>query len=361
MRLTRGRSAIMVVLLVAFTTAGWAVSTSLPDQRSPVQQAWSVMPAETHTAVLIDWREVSGVVTEVDPADGVAWRRAAAARDLAQRSVLLNHEERIAEVFGWSPRDLAFEGYGQSDEGALLVLGLSGSSADGLTWEKLASRFRTLGYRLDDGIWTLGADEFDAQASGVPQQLRHIAHRPDLGVAIAADREEYVRAGLAVASGEVPGFADRAEIRAALDPLRTSTVASVRRSDVACEALSLDTLTADERGRVRADAPAPLESHEALAFGLRDHGDAQTITSVLVFGDEATAAQQLGVRRALFTGPTLDRTRRFGALVGEPRAAVRGGAATVTFEVADPTSRAFSELTGGVQPAVACELPRGEI
>lgn len=358
MRIPGGRTVVAAAILTLVVGAGWVASTAGDDPRSPVDRAWSVLPHGTHTATLIDWSQVSAVLADEDADDLVNWRRAASARDLVQQSVLLNHEERIVDAFGWSPRDLAFEAYGQSDEGALLVVGLAGSPDDGVTWVQFAAGFRELGYRLDDGVWSIDANEFDVRAPGTPEPLRNVAHLPDLGLVVAADRAEYVRESLAVVSGDAPALTDRPEIHQTLDPLRTSTAASVRQADIACETLSLDPLTADERARVRADAPADLERYEALAFGVRDAGEAQTLTAVLAFGDEATATRQLQARRDLFTGETLGRTQRLGALVHDPRSATLGAASVFTFEVGDPTERAFAELTRGVQPAVACAIPR---
>lgn len=348
-------SAVACVLLAGVLAAGWAASGTEAPQGSAVERAWSVMPAQTHTATFIDWPRVRAALGDADDTGPVEWRRVASARDLIQQSVLAGSEESIEEAFGWIPRDLAFEAYGQSDDGAVVVMGLSESAAYGVTWERLAASFRETGFRFDDGVWSAGVDEFDASAPGVPGQLRNVAHLRELNVAVAADRPEYVREVLDVASGDEAGFGGLTAVRPVLDPLRDTTAATVRTAAVACEALSLEVLTSEERARVDRAAPLPLETYGAVALGTRDSGDDQIITAAFSFADEAQATRQLRARGDLFTGDALERTVRFDAVVDGPRSAVLGTASVLTFDVGDPMSRAFGELSRGRPPGVACE------
>ena len=124
------------------------------------------MPAETLRATYTDWAAVRGLADGTDlgaassTRDVGSFLERAYDQDLVSASAVADSTYAMNEQYGFSPVDAAWEMYGQSREGAVVVMAMT----DEVDLEGVERNLRSLGYQAPaegagtGGTWAGSAD-----------------------------------------------------------------------------------------------------------------------------------------------------------------------------------------------------------
>ena len=158
------------------------------------------------------------------------------------------------EQYGFSPVDAAWEMYGQSREGAVVVMAMT----DEVDLEGVERNLRSLGYQAPaegagtGGTWAGSADLVATIDPSLTPVLQNVVVLPDEHVVLLSDNTSYVSSAASVVTGSAESLEDATEGTAALAELAGEPVsAMLYASDFACEALSMG--SADEEDRAVAE------------------------------------------------------------------------------------------------------------
>ncbi|MET0930872.1 MAG: hypothetical protein ABWX74_15235 [Aeromicrobium sp.] len=337
----------MLVVAVAFGVASWA-SGHQPDTRSSLAAALDALPADTAVAGFTDWasiREELGIGAASTAAGRHALADDASLRDLTTRSVLGGVIADMHQAYGWSAADLAWESYGQTQSGAVMV----GRFTDAVSIDEVETRLRAIGYIRDGEVWSIDDAGSAAVGPELARTLAHLAFVPRERIVVATDRVGHVPAVLAAIRGRDPSALSVRAVADVAAELGGSDTAVVQAGSFGCRATSLDELGAD----VRAQADAALARSGDLATptftgrGLTDGPRRQSIRFVAAFASPAEAAEQLRVRSALSTGPFIGRTGQIGDTLDLVGSTAEGSTATLRFDL-DPDRGAFMSGEGAL-------------
>jgi hypothetical protein len=227
--------------------------------KTDYEKAVASLPAETLRATYTDWASVrsladgsslnaSSSVTEVDEFLDRAYER-----DLISTSAIYGSTHAMAREYGFSPLDTSWEMYGQSREGAVVVLRLP-ESADFAGVERSLG---TLGYDAPpDGagtgqVWAGSADLVAQIDPSLTPVLQNVVVLADEQTVLLSDNAAYASAAADVVRGDADSLAssEGAEDLAGVADEPVSAV--LWASDFACEALSMS--SADEEDQAVAD------------------------------------------------------------------------------------------------------------
>lgn len=252
----------LVTSLVAVAVGGWFGWRLWEDtQRGGYERAIAALPAETLRATYTDWEQVralaDGASLAEKPSQGGVddFVRRAYDLDLSTGSALVESTYAMADKLGVSPLDASWEAFGQSREGAVVVLRFE----DAVDLDALEATLADLGYDApaggagSGGVWKGTPDLVATIDPTLSPVFNNAVVLPDERTLLLSDAAAYVSSAAEVVAGSADGLADEAGVapltEQAAEPGEPVS-AVLYASDFACEALSL--ASADEEDQERA-------------------------------------------------------------------------------------------------------------
>jgi hypothetical protein len=243
----RRRVVLGVVLVLALVAAGLVVWRLL-DRPSEYDRAVGYLPPSTLRATFTDWEAVRSAAEGDSLSAGSsagqvqAFLDRAFDRDLTSTSALAESTFAMQAHYGFSPLDAAWESFGQSPEGQVVVLALP-EDAD---VEGIEKRLRTLGYDEpagglgEGGTWEGSSDLVATIDPTLTPVQQNVAVLPSERLVLMSDSPAPVSSTASIVRGDASGLAVQALTEVAGSPV----TAELWASDFACEDLAMS--SADE-------------------------------------------------------------------------------------------------------------------
>ena len=216
--------------------------------------------------------------------------------DLTSPSALVSSAPVLQTDFGFSPATIDWELFAQSDEGAILMIGMPKS----LDLDKIEDQLVDVGYQqpsLDDDVW-IGGPDLLAQIGGLSQELAFITIDRDKRVLAASDESSTLETWRDDRRGE-----DLDDSIADVTAVEEGALsASIYSADYACVALSMT--QADDADRTRAaeliSQAGDINPYSAYAIAGLPGGDVRV---AMAFDSEEQARTNADTRSQLAAGP----------------------------------------------------------
>lgn len=299
---------LALALVAVLVWAGRTVWDRL--DRTPLEQALAVAPAEAKRVTFTDWSAVRAAVGsdlgDTPSRDDVdAMVAAAYDRDLAAASGVDEAAGAMQELFGFGPGTARWEVFTQASEGTTLALRLP----DGTDFDVLGDNLERAGFTrpTDDAVvWEGGIDLVAGLDPTLSPVVQYVVLLPDEHLVVTSDEEPYAAsaAELGSAALDVDGVPELAE------RLGEPAAAVLWTGDVACADLSMasaDPTAQAEAARAVEDAGG-LSPLQGFALGLDVSGDLRVVAH-LESADQAEA--DLRPRAELAAGPAYGRSGDF--------------------------------------------------
>lgn len=336
---------VLVLVLVAAGLVAWR----LLDRPSDYERAVGYLPPSTLRATYTDWAEVraaaggSSLSAGSSEAKVRAFLDRAFERDLASGSALAESTFAMASHYGFSPLDAAWESFGQSPEGQVVVLGLE----DDADTDGIEKRLRTLGYTAPadgpgaGGTWEGSSDLVASIDPALTPVQQNVAVLPEQHLVLMSDSPVPVSSTAAIVEGSSPGL----DVGALTSVAGSPVSAELWASDFACEDLAMS--AADEEDQRVADGLVEKAGGVSPLSGLviAQQPD-RTITVGMLFESSDQASENLQPRVDLAAGEAPGQggsyRDRFRVTSGE----ADGETVVLRFE---PTAAkfVFSDITSG--------------
>lgn len=296
----------MIVAVVVLVVAGVVLAVLRPwsgGDDTRLEQAVALAPESTARFSWTDWSAVrdelgADVSADSSPQDVHRFLDKGFDADLTSESSLVDQADLLQQAYGVGPATADWELLAQSEEGALLMIGLPES----YDLDALADRLGDLGYRESGGdggveLWD-GGEEVVADIGDVSPQWSYLGIDADDRVLVASDRAEYAAAW----SGSQRGPDEDDGVQRAADAMGDAVSASVDTGDYACGALAMT--QADDAARTRAAEliaqAGDVSPYVGYAIGLLPGGGMRV---TMAFDTEDQARTNADSRAELAAGP----------------------------------------------------------
>lgn len=293
---------------VALAAAAAVVATAVAagawwwtGQRTDLEHAVSLAPAEAQRLAWTDWR---GVREELGASVGAGSSQAELTRlldrgyeaDLTSTSALLGSAATLHEEYGFSPASLEWELLSQSEEGAVVIMRLP-ESAD---FDALGDRLEDLGYQRpgsETGVWQGGAELVARIAPGLTPELQYAALDPDERLVLVSDTGDYLER---VVGGLGEGGPEELEpvVAGSGEPLS----ALVYTGSHACTSLAMSAADGADQDQAEQLVAAAGEVNPMTGFAMSVH-PGEAVRVVMSFENEEQARANADSRAALAAGP----------------------------------------------------------
>jgi hypothetical protein len=346
-------------VLVLATVAVGLVASRAFHHDSRVERALDTLPGQTLVANFTDWDAVrSEIDSDVSSRSDLRARRdlldTAYDRDYTTTSVLNVFDVDMAPTYGWTVLDSEWEMYGQSKDGAVDVVAMSGDFDFAAADDTLA----TLGYGPpdDNGVRVADDQTLASIATGLTPQLSAIAVLPDEGLIVMSDAAAYAGMTVQTISGNDDSLLDAegvAELAAPLDDSSVSVLLDA--GSYACTATGFDDADPAQQAlaRQRMDAAGGVAPVDGLA---RSVDADSTLTVVMQFDSGSTAASQLEVRQELAKGEAPDQGGTFEERFSIEGADTSGTTVVLTLQPRSPDTQLLRDLGRGGLLFAACPI-----
>jgi hypothetical protein len=275
--------------------------------------AWAVehAPAGTERLSWTDWSAVrahEGVhLSQRSSATDVhRFLDAAYDDDLSSSSALVTSAPVLQERFGFSPASADWELFGQSPQGAVVMLHLSSVDLD-----DVAARLRELGYAEpaeDDGVWQGGPDLLARISPSLTGELQYVALDRHDSLVLTSDSASF----LAVARDAVEGHGARVTgLDAVVDDAGEPLASAVYSGEYACNALAMAHAGEADQAQARQLLAAAGEVNPYSAFAMSAEPDG-SVRVAFEFADDQAARTNADSRATLARGPAPGQGGTFG-------------------------------------------------
>ncbi|HET6168327.1 MAG TPA: hypothetical protein VFE07_15965 [Marmoricola sp.] len=253
---TRRRIAVLAMALVLLVAGGFVVRKVWQDHhRSGIEQALEVVPKSTKRLAFTDWaavRERLGVPDQRHPSAATIDKLTSKGydSDLSAASSIDDSTAALQEHFGFSPATVEWEAYGQSDQGATMVVRMP----DSFDMTVITDHLDDLGFTKpskSDGVWDGGVDLVAAIDPTITPELQYVAVLADQHLVVTSDQESYAATAASVARGDADSLADLTSTRDLVGTLHEPAAAMVWTRDFACDDLAMS--QADDDSQAQAD------------------------------------------------------------------------------------------------------------
>jgi hypothetical protein len=336
--------ALVVVASAAVLAWRWIGTTDYED-------AVNTMPASTLRATYTDWAQVRAQLdTALDAGTSAAevskFLDEAFRADLVSTSAVSGSTQAMARRYGYSPLDATWEMFGQSREGAVVVMRLP-EDAD---FPGIERNLRTLGYEApSDGagageVWSGSVDLVAQIDESLTPVMQNVVVLEDERLVLMSDSAEYASAAArgddslldADSVGDLAGIAD--------EPVSAVLWAS----DFACSALSM--ASADEEDQATAEQLVSEAGGVSPLSGLvmAQQPDRDVVVG-MAFESSDQAESNLRPRTELASGEAVGQGGTFADRFSITRARTTGADVVLDLSPAgDPSeSTLLSDLSSG--------------
>ncbi len=304
------RTRILVAGLIVPVTviAGFVLSRTFHHD-SRLESALADLPSQTLVANFTDWAGVRRALgPDVSSRSEDRVRRVllsrAYDRDYTTTSVLSVFDDDMASAYGWTVLDSEWEMYGQSKEGAVVVLRMPG----GFDFERAGQELTTLGYARPDGRAVRVADgqTLPGIASGLTPQLRAIALLPDDHLIVTSDAAAYAGRAVDTVQGDQESVLDQDGVAAMAATLADSSVSALLDvGDRSCIATSFREADSGQQALARQRISSVGGVHDTRGL-TRSIDSASRLTVAMDFDSGALAQAERDPRVALAKGDAPD-------------------------------------------------------
>lgn len=300
----RVRTVALVALAVALLAAAALVFAHWwrERERTTFEQAAAYAPDGAARLSWTDWAAVrEHVGADLGPdstgADVERLLDSAYDDDLTSTSALVGSAPVLQERFGFSPGTADWELFSQSDDGAVVIVGL----ADDADPDDVADHLERAGFdrpSSDGGVWVGGESLLPEIGANLTPELQYVAIDADDGLVLTSDRADYLQLVLDdLGDTELPE-AVREAVAASGEPLS----AVVYDGDHACSALAMSQADSDDQATgdrlvVEAGGVNPMT---AFAMSAQPGGHVRV---VLAFESDEQARANADSRARLAAGP----------------------------------------------------------
>jgi hypothetical protein len=332
-------AAVAVVALVAAGVAWW-----LARPGTDLERAVSWAPAASERLTWTDWSGIRNELgVDLDAGSSVAGVQAfldeGYERDLTSTSALLSSAAVMQQEYGVSPATLDWELLSQSEEGAVVLMGL----AEGTDVDALADGFEDLGYQRptsETGVWK-GGPELLARIGGsdLTPELQYLALDADRDLLLASDRAGFLEDTLDE-DGDGPASVGDV-VEASGEPLSAAIYTGAN----ACSALAMGTADAGDQAQADRLVEEAGEVNPVTGFALAAEPDG-SIRVVLSFETEQQARANADSRSVLARGPAPGQGGDFSDRFTVDEVSAEGTVVTLDL---DPVEGAYvmSDLSSG--------------
>ncbi|KAA1427513.1 hypothetical protein [Nocardioides antri] len=289
-----------VVLVVVVGVVAWFVVRD-DDEAGRLATAVAMAPGDAARLGWTDWsrvrEELDRDLSETSPTTDVEdFLTAGFDADLTSVSALVASAPFLHERYGFSPATIDWELFSQSEEGAIVLMGLPES----LDIDQIEDALEELGYvepDEPDGVWE-GGHALLTQLGTLTQELAFITIDRERRVLASSDEIETVETWRDVERG------DDVEdgLTGVLDSVEGALSAAVYTGEHACAALAMT--EADDTDRVRAaellEQAGEVNPLRGFAIAGLPGGDVRVAMS---FESEDQARTNADTRRQLAAGP----------------------------------------------------------
>lgn len=238
----------VVLALVVAGVVAWVLVQRDDEDAGRLESALAMAPEDS---ARLGWTDWSGVRDDLgadlsaasSAADVEAFLSDGFDADLTSTSALVSSAPVLQETYGFSPATVDWELFAQSDEGAIVLVGLPGSADAAAVGDTLEE----IGYQrpsTDDGVW-IGGPDLLIQLGTVTQELAFVTIDEDSGVLAASDQSVTLERWRDGQRGDAEDSI--AEVSARMEGALS---ASIYAGEYACSALAMT--QADDTDRVRA-------------------------------------------------------------------------------------------------------------
>ena len=246
--MTRRKLLAGVVVLALVTAAVIGVVWWRDSRRTELAKAVDLLPADTLRASWTDWsgvRSELGVELDAD-SDGDqirAFTDEAFERDLSGASSVVESTVALHQKYGFSPATADWELYGQSREGAAMVLRLPDSS----DFDAIEGRLESLGYtppQEADGVWDGGEDLIPSIDPTLTPELQYVALLEDQHLVLTSDTADYLAKATKAATGDGDRVAGADDL---VDHVSDPLASVMFTGDLACSELAMSRADDEDR------------------------------------------------------------------------------------------------------------------
>lgn len=347
-RRLRGATLVLVAVVVLALVAGVFTGVALwrRAHRSDFERGLELLPADTLRASWTDWSGVRATLGAGQPTEPDAIRaftEKAFSSDLSAASSIDESAVALAINYGFSPANAEWELFGQSRDGAVMLLKLPESVDLG----QVEDRLEALGYTRPtqaDGVWSGGEDVVARIDPTITPELEYVTVLADDHLVVTSDGPGYLETAVRAAQGdgdELDGDALHGLAGEVDEPLAATAFVG----DFACEALAM--------------SQADPEQQSAATNLIEDAGGINPVRGLVVaayadlrlrvtmaFENEDQAEANANARAQLASGPAPGQGQDFPDLF-EVTAATRDGANVLLDLQAVPDSYPLSNLISG--------------
>jgi hypothetical protein len=330
-------------------------------QRTSYQQAVEWLPASTLRATYTDWESVrsladgSGLGSASTTRDVSSFVSRAYDLDLTATSAVVDSTYAMNRRYGFSPIDASWEMYGQSREGAVVVL----QFGDSVDLEGVERNLRGLGYQPPSGgagsggVWAGSADLVATIDPTLTPVMQNVVVLPDEGVVLLSDNQAYASSAASVVSGDEEGLDSVDGVSSLAAAVDEPASAVLFASDFACEALSM--ATADEEDQAVADdLIASAGGVSPVAGVVVAMQPDRSLVVGMHFESSDQASDDLRPRTELATGEAVGQGGTFGERFRVVEAAADGNEIVMDLEPASDDLPLLSDLTQGPLLFASC-------
>jgi hypothetical protein len=326
-----------VVVIAAALGIGWSSPRVLDaDARPDLSAALATLPTDVRTVGFTDWPAIR---------DGVGAGEASS-RDLVTRSVVAGQADVLEEVLGWSPSDVDWEVYAQTNQADHVTVRLTRS----VSFDRIRTKLRASGYRESGRLWTLAEDS--VASKGLTDIETVVALVPRQRLVVLTSAPAPARTVLRVIDGDARSLAG---VRAAADTAEAlagnDTVLLQSGRDACKDTAVVNDPDAERQARTALQRAGSLAPYVYSGRALRDEGGsgfgAQHVVFAMTFASPATAWNQAAVRTELATGPFIGRQGRISETLRDPDVRVHDSTLRMAFDH-DPDTDVFMTGTGPV-------------
>lgn len=344
--MTRRNLLVGVVVLALAAAAALCVLRWRDSRQTELARAADLLPADTLRASWTDW---AGVRAELsvrldDDSDGDQIRDftdKAFAYDLSGASSAVDSTVALHQKYGFSPATAVWELYGQSDQGAVMVLRVP----DSTDFSGIEGRLEGLGYTRPsdtEGVWVGGVDLVPTIDPTLTPELQYVALLEDQHLVLTSDAEAYLGTAMKSATGDGDHLTSADDLIGHIDePL----AAVVFTGDFACTALAMSQAPDDDRQLAEnlvEDAGGVNPLHGLLVAALPD----RRLRVVMDFESDDQATANARSRATLASGEAPGKGGDFTDRFSVTSAASDGHQAILDL-AGKPGQYPFSDLTTG--------------
>jgi hypothetical protein len=334
----------VVLLLVAGVVAWVVVTGDDGDEPGRLGSAIALAPEKSARLGWTDWAgvrdELGADLSAASPSTDVEdFLSDGFDADLTSTSALGASAPVLQEKFGFSPATVDWELFAQSEEGAIVLIGLP----DSLDLDQVQDTVAGLGYlrpSTDDGVWRGGADLL-IELGTVTQELAYLTFDEDHRVLAASDQA----ATLARWRDEQRGTDLDDSIAEVSAPEEGALSASIYNGEYACTALAMT--QADDSDRTRAaeliEEAGDISPLLAYAIASFRGGDVRV---ALGFDNEDQARTNADTRGRLAAGPAPGQGGAFPDRFELGKVVADGSVVTMDLHP-EPASYVMSDLANG--------------